>query len=65
MKVTNVITILQNEGNKNVDLFICENGKVSKIPRGSNQVVGAPLPERIAERLPNLKPPVVTKEMTD
>jgi hypothetical protein len=64
-ELRNVITTLQTEGNQNVDVYICENGKVSKIPRGSNQVFGAPLPERIAERLPNLKPLVVTKEMAD
>ena len=55
-ELRNVITTLQTEGNQNVDVYICENGQVSKIPRGSNQVVGVPLPQRIAEHLPNLKP---------
>ena len=64
-ELRNVITTLQTEGNQNVDVYICENDKVSKILRGSNQVVVAPLPERIVERLPNLKPPVVTGQTTD
>jgi RHS repeat-associated protein len=56
-ELRNVITTLQTGGNQNVDVHIYENGQVSTIPRGSTQVVGAPLPERIAKHLPNLTPP--------
>jgi hypothetical protein len=54
-ELRNVITTLQTGGNDNVDVYICENGQVSKVPRRSNQIVGAPLPQRIAQRLPNLR----------
>jgi RHS repeat-associated protein len=43
--------------NEHVDVHIYENGQLSTIPRGTSQVVGAPLPARIAERLPNIAPP--------
>jgi RHS repeat-associated protein len=56
-ELRNVITTLQTGSNRHVDVHIYESGQVSTIPRGSTQVVGAPLPERIAERLPNLTPP--------
>jgi hypothetical protein len=56
-ELRNVITTLQTGGNQQVDVHIFEGGQISTIPRGSTQVVGAPLPERIAERLPNLTPP--------
>jgi RHS repeat-associated protein len=56
-ELRNVITTLQTGGNQNVDVHIYEDGQVSTILRGSTQVTGAPLPARIAERLPNLTPP--------
>ncbi len=56
-ELRNVITTLQTGANQQVDVHIYEGGQLSTIPRGSTQVVGAPLPERIAERLPNLTPP--------
>jgi RHS repeat-associated protein len=56
-ELRNVITALQTGGNQKVDIHIYENGQVSTIPRGSTEVVGAPLPQRIAERLPNIAPP--------
>lgn len=56
-ELRNVITTLQTEANQHVDVHITENGQVSTIPRGTTQVVGAPLPQRIAERLPNIQGP--------
>jgi RHS repeat-associated protein len=44
-------------GERNVSIVIQHEEGISTIPRGSTQVFGAPLPPRIAERLPNLTPP--------
>ena len=58
-ELRNIITNLQTGANQNVDVHIYEKGQLSTIPAGSSRVVGAPLPERIAERLPNIEPPAV------
>ena len=41
-------------GERRVDIVIQHEDGVSTVPRGSNRVQGAPLPARLADRMPNI-----------
>jgi RHS repeat-associated protein len=47
-----LITHLSTGSNEHADIYFQEGADVSRIPRGTSVVVGAPLPERIARSLP-------------
>jgi RHS repeat-associated protein len=54
-----LITFLNAGENKNLDVYFQEGELVSKVPRGTSSVQGAPLPGRISDHLyrPDGKPP--------
>jgi hypothetical protein len=52
-ELRSVIANVASGNNSQVDVYFLENGKLSKIPAGTQYVLGAPLPERIAKFLPD------------